>query len=446
AHPLLKAKALLLRAVVENSATRFHDAMRFLTEASPLFEQIEDHALKGRFYVTLANNLQCLGTEEDRTDYTDRALVEYAAASFHYEQAGHTRYLATVENNLGFLFFTLGRFAEAHEHLDRARALLVKLGDHLLTAQVDDTRARTFLAQGLNLEAEQVVLQSLETFERAGEHALRAEALTTQGTALARLGRTEEARETLQQAIRIAERAGSFEPAGLASLTMLEELGEWLTPDERASFYAAAEQMLARSQQPEIIARLQEAAREIGASINRTGSPAEVDPAAHPTEAAGGDAPQTLINKFIEEAQRRYRKELLFRDEALEAMRELFFIDRVRVLQDLIDRTVLTAEPQAVIEAEAVYTVALRRAAHAANFAQPWAEFSLKNETQQLEKRFIEAALKEAHGGISGAAKLLGFNHPEFLNSIIRSRHPELLAARKTPVPRQRLPRKRKKR
>jgi tetratricopeptide (TPR) repeat protein len=418
--------------------------MRFLTEASPLFEQIEDHALKGRFHVTLANNLQCLGTEEDRTDYTDRALVEYAAASFHYEQAGHTRYLATVENNIGFLFFTLGKFGEAHEHLDRARALLVKLRDHLLTAQVDDTRARAFLAQGLNLEAEQVVRHALETFEQAGEHALRAEALTTQGTALARLGRTAEAREALQQAINIAERAGSFEPAGLASLTMLEELGEQLMPDERATFYAAAVQMLARSQQPEIISRLHEAAHSVGESfegIHPSGQqPEDARPAALERE-----APQTLIKRFIEEAQKRLHKEISFTDEALDAMRHLFFKDQAQVLKQLIEQTVIAAEPQTVIEAEAVEAVALRRAS-SANFAQPWTDFSLKNETQLVERQFIEYALKESQGGISGAAKLLGFNHPEFLNSIIKSRHPELLAARKPPVPRQRLPRKRKKR
>jgi tetratricopeptide (TPR) repeat protein len=444
AEPLLKAKALLLRAVVENSATRFHDALRFLTEASPLFEQIEDHALKGRFHVTLANNLQCLGTEEDRTDYTDRALVEYAAASFHYEQAGHTRYLATVENNIGFLFFTLDKFEEAHEHLDRARALLVKLRDHLLTAQVDDTRARVFLAQGLNPEAEQVVRHALETFEQAGEHALRAEALTTQGTALARLGRFMEAREALQLAINIAERAGSFEPAGLASLTMLEELGKQLRPDERAKFYAAAVQMLARSQQPEIISRLQEAAHSAGESFEGVQPSGEQPEDARPA-VSEREAPQTLIKRFIEEAQERLHKEISFTDEALDAMRHLFFKDQARVLKWLIEQTVMAAEPQAVIEAEAVQAVALRRASNA-NFAQPWADFSLKNETQLIERQFIEYALKEAQGGISGAAKLLGFNHPEFLNSIIKSRHRELLAARKPPVPRQRLPRKRKKR
>src|SRR3712207_7429442 len=56
-----------------------------------------------------------------RNDYHDRALVEYAAASFHLEQAGHARYQAHVENNLGFFFHMLGRHEEAHEHLDRDR-------------------------------------------------------------------------------------------------------------------------------------------------------------------------------------------------------------------------------------------------------------------------------------------------------------------------------------
>src|SRR4051812_18683299 len=37
-------------------------------------------------------------------------------------QSGHTRYQAYVENNLGFLFGTIRKFSEAHEHLDRAQA------------------------------------------------------------------------------------------------------------------------------------------------------------------------------------------------------------------------------------------------------------------------------------------------------------------------------------
>src|SRR5258708_6352693 len=48
------------------------------------------------------------------SDYLDRALIEYSAASFHFDQAGNERYLARVENNLGYLFFTIGRYEDAH--------------------------------------------------------------------------------------------------------------------------------------------------------------------------------------------------------------------------------------------------------------------------------------------------------------------------------------------
>ena len=46
--------------------------------------------------------LRSLGTSENREEYIDRALVEYAAASYHFEQAGHNRFQARVENNVGF--------------------------------------------------------------------------------------------------------------------------------------------------------------------------------------------------------------------------------------------------------------------------------------------------------------------------------------------------------
>ena len=91
-----------------------------------------------------------------------------------------------------------------------------------------------------------------------------------------------------------------------------------------------------------------------------------------------------------------------------------------------------------MITPDAVEIVALRGRASQGNFAQPWAEFSLRDELRQPEKRFIELAFKAAEGKISIAARLLGFNHNELLTSIIKSRYPELLAARTPAVPRKR--------
>jgi tetratricopeptide (TPR) repeat protein len=104
----VRAAALLRLAIVERSAKRFHDALRIHVEAAPLFKKSGNDSLKGKFYNGFGFVLRNLGTAERRSDYIDRALIEYAAASYHFELAGHTRYQACVENNLGFLFSTSG--------------------------------------------------------------------------------------------------------------------------------------------------------------------------------------------------------------------------------------------------------------------------------------------------------------------------------------------------
>jgi DNA-binding NtrC family response regulator len=72
------------------------------------------------------------------------------------------------------------------------------------------------------------------------------------------------------------------------------------------------------------------------------------------------------------------------------------------------------------------------------SFANPWEGFSLKDEVRRFEARFIELALKEAHGKISHAARLLGFKHHESLTSLLETRHEDLIEARLPATPRRR--------
>src|SRR5258708_17509776 len=129
-----RAIALLRRAVVERSSARLNEALRIYNEAAPLFGEVNDHYLAATFHVGLANVLNQLSSAEQRKDYVDLALIEYAAASCHFEQAGHTRYQACVEANLGSLFGTLRRFDDAHEHLDRAQVLMTQLKENVHVA------------------------------------------------------------------------------------------------------------------------------------------------------------------------------------------------------------------------------------------------------------------------------------------------------------------------
>jgi transcriptional regulator with PAS, ATPase and Fis domain/Flp pilus assembly protein TadD len=597
-----RATTLLRSAMVEACATRYSDALRFLNEAAPLFEASRSDAQKGFFHMELAIVLEALSAGEQRDDYADRALVEYAAASFHLEQAGHTPYRAGVENNFGFFLFIRGRYEEAHNHLDCARRLFVNLKDSVHIAQVDETRARVFLAQGNCAEAEQVAHAAVQRLKIGGQQALLAGALTTQGTALARLGRWSEARVVLQNAFEVAEQAGALEEAGTAELTMLEELGEHLTIAELRAIYELADYLLAGTQQPSILKRLRACARRVIAAerthniefdtsgfaygseqtaallrdahfVSRsqgvvlltgetgtgkellarlihewsgrpgqfvavncatlcetliesqlfghvkgsfTGATGDYPGAARlavggtlfldeiaelsplnqskllrfieygEIHTVGASAPERVdvrvmaaTNRVIEDevAAGRFRRDLFYRlqafqlelpplrarvedipviaghfirdamirqgkrvrftSEAIDAMCRLPLPGNARELRSLIERTTMVAGDGCTIEADAVETVALRLTGKA-DFADPWANFSFKEEVQRFEERLIEKALRDAQGKVSSAARLLGFKHHESLNWRLKNRNKGLLSARTPAKPRKR--------
>jgi CheY-like chemotaxis protein/tetratricopeptide (TPR) repeat protein len=258
-----KAITLLRLAAVEGSLKRYNDALRIDLEAAPLFDKSTNNAHKGKFHNQFGFVLKNLGAMEKRQDYIDRALIEFAAASFYFEQAGHRRYQGCVENNLGMLFGTARKFPKAHEHLDRAQALFTSMKDIARTAGVDETRARVLLAEGRTAEAERLVCSAVQTLERGGEQSLLAEALTTHGIALARGGKHRVARLTLQRAIEVAQNAGDTEAAGLAALTILEELGNHLPSDDLTATYDRAADLLSRSGNQEHKDRLLNASRRV---------------------------------------------------------------------------------------------------------------------------------------------------------------------------------------
>ncbi|HYE14782.1 MAG TPA: tetratricopeptide repeat protein [Pyrinomonadaceae bacterium] len=259
----VKAVALLRSALIEKCAKRYNEALRLYVEAAPLFEEVGSDAVRGRFHNSFANLLALLADSEGCADYRDRAFVEYAAASYYFEQAGHGRFQACVENNLGFLFGTIGKYDEAHEHLDRAQALFNSLNDSVRLAQLDETRARLFLAEGRAAEAERLAGASARALENGGEKPLLVEALTTHGVALARLGSKEEARRALERALEVAELTGDSEGAGQAALTLIEEVGGRLTPRELSATFERAMRLLAASRHPGSKVRLLACSRKV---------------------------------------------------------------------------------------------------------------------------------------------------------------------------------------
>lgn len=259
----LKARILIRSTLVEISAGRYNDALRILDEAEPVFNLSPD-AVKGRWHGQRALVLRRLGAAEGRADYLDRAIIEFTAAVFHFEQAGHERYCGNAENNLAMLLHRMGRHDEAHSHLDSAQRIFTRLGDAGNAAQVNETRARVYIAEGKYDDAADVIERAVAALEQAGEQALLADALAVQATADARRGHQHLSLPAFRRAVEIAEQAGALESAGAAALSLIEEhSATLLSQSEAFSVYSRADDLLKHTQDAELVARLRAAARAV---------------------------------------------------------------------------------------------------------------------------------------------------------------------------------------
>jgi tetratricopeptide (TPR) repeat protein len=267
-HTELRALALLRWAVVEKTANRFTDALKLLDDAAAFVEASASAFLRGNFHNTRGNVLKYLGSRDERGDFLDKALLDYAMASGCFEEAGHRRYSARVENNQAMLLLDLKRYDEAHEHLDCALSIFVSLQDMGSIAQVNETRARVLLAQGRSSEALTYSQAAVRTLEKGGEHALLCEALTTQAIVLARLHQHQKARQTFQRAVDVGEAAGDLEGAGRALLSLIEEVGDRMPPGQLCRAYLHADELCAGSKHAKTLERLQACARSVIASFN----------------------------------------------------------------------------------------------------------------------------------------------------------------------------------
>lgn len=258
-----RAKILLRWVNIECAAGRFNNALGILREVASILDESDSHALRGSFHSLHASTLQQLATAERHADYFDKAIIEYTAAIYHYELARHERYAASIQNNLAFLLYKLGRYADAHEHLDRAGVTLVRLNDAGLLAQVDETRARVLIAEKQYREASKIIAGAVKALEQGGEAALLADALTIQGIAWARLGGHESSINILRRAANVAEESGALSNAATAMMTLIEEHGakRSISKAELYNLYQRTDKLLKDTQNAGEVDRLRACAR-----------------------------------------------------------------------------------------------------------------------------------------------------------------------------------------
>ena len=263
-----RARALLKLADVEHSATRYYDALKILGDNASVFESIRDAPTKGSYHNELAITFRTIANADKRPDYLQRALTEYKAAEHQFQLAKNHIYRASVKNNEAIVLLRLGQFKEAHKYLDQARELTVRFKDQTRTAQIDSTRAELLIAEGRFRDAEAVARRAASSLEKAGHRCWFADALILQAIALARLGKPDRAHVTVQRAIEVAHEADALNKAGLAALTLIEEVDR-LSPDTLQAAYQQAREWLADSQSLEVLSRLNAAAGKLAASVRR---------------------------------------------------------------------------------------------------------------------------------------------------------------------------------
>jgi tetratricopeptide (TPR) repeat protein len=265
-----RARALLKLADVEHSAARYYDALKLLSENDAVFARTRHlpAVVKGSYHNELAITWRTIGTAENQPEYFQRALTEYKAAEHQFKLARNHIYRASVKNNEAVVLTKLGRFKEAHKHIDQAREIVVRFKHRTLTAQFDGTRAELLIAEGRFKDAEAVARRAAAALEKAGHRCWLTDALILQATALARLEKQIRAQAVLQRAIEVAHEADALNRAGLAALTMIEEIDR-LSPDALQAAYQQARDWLADSQSLDVLLRLNAAAGKLAASVRR---------------------------------------------------------------------------------------------------------------------------------------------------------------------------------
>jgi tetratricopeptide (TPR) repeat protein len=263
-----RAYALLGLSVVEWSLTRYDEAFKILTDNAGLFRKIDSHSLRGFYHNQLAMVLRSVAPAHKRDAYYERALREYEAAELDFKLARNTLFRADVNNNRGFLLFKLARFREAHQYLQEARRLALLVRNKVVVAQIDDTRAQVLIAENKYNEAEAVARPAVSSLRRSGHQGLLIDTLITHGVALARLGKTDKAEFNFREAIEIAHQMGVLSKAGVASLTMIEEI-DHLAPDALAHAYQQAGEWLADCQSEALLLKFKTAGMRLALELLR---------------------------------------------------------------------------------------------------------------------------------------------------------------------------------
>jgi tetratricopeptide (TPR) repeat protein len=251
--------AVLRMAIVESSEGQNREAIERLTQARDLFMSSSNKAVLARYIYNLAIFYFLVGEAEHDAAAVEMALSEFPKARALFVEIGNVMYVAGVDNVVGRLYMNRRDFNRAHESLIRAGNIFAESNDVVNTAQVDETRARAYLMEGKNTDAEMYALASVERLRGGDASSVLAESLITLGMAQARTGKGEDARLSFVEAIALAELVGALSVAGMACVVALEELCGRVAARVLTEFYERGTEIIQLRADRELECRLHQA-------------------------------------------------------------------------------------------------------------------------------------------------------------------------------------------
>ena len=261
----LRSLALIRLASLERHAGHLQDALSRLNEATHVV-QLSGPWATSRYHLEFASTYKDLAMAEVETDgaYSRNAKQFYYVALHEFEAVGNHRYVAIVENNIGFLLLNQNAYEQSEYHLLRASRLFDAFSDVVRGAQVNETLARLYLATEQYFSAQEAIKKAVDILERTDGEALLSEALTTSGLVQSKLGDYTKAKTILQAGCSVAERCGDYEGAGRAVLVLLEQLGHQLEKAEQVQMSEKLKALFAKTQQRTLQLRVRKCLETFG--------------------------------------------------------------------------------------------------------------------------------------------------------------------------------------
>jgi tetratricopeptide (TPR) repeat protein len=233
--PHVRLLAHLNTTVLQTDHRRWREALATLESVRELLDRDDCAYLKGHFHQQRGLAYKLAYEETNSESDLDNALLEYEAASEHFEVTGNALCEAAILNNLGNLYRIGKQYSRAHNNVDRAASLYERLNDRSNLAQVKDTKALILLDEGQYRRAKRYADQSVALL--SDHKGWLTGSLITRAKILCAMGMLRGAFVDFDSAINNARECGDLKAAADACVITIEYMAAFLSIHALTAIY-----------------------------------------------------------------------------------------------------------------------------------------------------------------------------------------------------------------